>query len=323
MATEDMAAVEQVGLDNQTSARPTQTPASAPIARDIAIPSSESLTTEDVTAFMCSQPATIIVLLGDRDSGKSTLICSIYDRFLHGSFAGFDSCGIRTITGLERRAHLERTDSGRSTPDTQHTSIAEGLQYFHFPVTSTKNVGPRHDFIISDRAGELYKNARGNSVLVDQLIELPSADFVVILLDGARLAELATRAGAFYSVRQSLQMFLDRGALDKSCRIQIVTTKIDLLKKAPDLAVIEERQKAFEARLQVDFSARLGSMEFRAIAARDPLGTYDPAFGVDDLLKTWLQGPKKRVGVTIAPTELSTEFDKLATRPGDVEERVR
>jgi hypothetical protein len=317
MATDDTTAPAVGNMDEEIVARSTQKPMAGPVAKNFAIPSSESLTSEDLSAFLCSQAGTVIALLGDRDSGKSTLICSIYDRFLHGPYAGFDSCGIRTITGLERRAHLERTDSGRATPDTQHTSIAEGLQYFHFPVTPKGKVGVRHDFIISDRAGELYKNARGNSDLVDQLTELPSADFILILLDGARLAELATRAGAFYSVRQTLQMFLDRRAFDQSCRVQIVTTKLDLIKKASDVEAIEERVKDFERGLRADFSARLGSMEFHAVAARDPLGTYKLAFGVDGLLKTWLQGPKKRSGITIAPAELSTEFDKLATRPED------
>jgi hypothetical protein len=177
--------------DTEHSALFPETSVASPVAptgvKDVKIPSSEGFTFEEVGQFLCAQAGTLVALLGDRDSGKSTLICSIYDRFMHGPFAGCESSGIRTITGLERRAHLERLDSGRDTPDTQHTSIAERLQYFHFPVVPDAS-GARTDLLISDRAGELDKDARGNSALVEQLIEVPVADYNVILLDGARLA---------------------------------------------------------------------------------------------------------------------------------------
>jgi hypothetical protein len=299
------------------------TPAGQRVSTTVAISPSESLAFEDVSAFLCSQPATIVVLLGDRDSGKSTLICSLYDRFLHGPFAACDSCGIRTVIGLERRAHLERISSGRATPETQHTSIAEGLQYFHFPVSMTESANRRQDILISDRAGELYRNARGNSQLVEQLVEIRSADFVVILLDGARLVEPSSRAGAFYAVRQSLQMLLDRGAMDTSYRVQVVTTKSDLINKAPDVDLLKERLSEFEARTLADFSHRLASLIFYTISARDPDGTFTPAFGVDTLLNTWLDGPKVRVGISTTAVEPATEFDKLSTRPESIEEAIQ
>ena len=281
---------------------------------EVKIASSESLTFEEVGQFLCAQAGTLVALLGDRDSGKSTLICSIYDRFLHGPFAGCESSGIRTITGLERRAHLERLDSGRDTPETQHTSIAEGLQYFHFPVVP-HDTGRRTDLLISDRAGELYKDARGNSALVEQLIEVPAADYIVILLDGARLASTVLRAGAFFAVRQSLQMLTDWNVLGATDRVQVVTSKIDLIKGAVDATALNERLTDFREKLVRDFGSKLGQLEFLEISARDPKGKYPAAHGVDVLLKSWLEGPKARIRVAAVPVPIVTEFDKLSVRP--------
>jgi len=240
---------------------PTAQPAEDPSTREANIPSSESFTFEEVNALLCSRSGIIVALLGERDSGKSTLICSIYDRFLHGPFAGCLSCGIRTITGLERKAHLERTESGRNVPDTQHTSLAEGLRYFHFPVARVSEPGSRREVIVSDRAGELYKNARSNSRLVEELVELPSADFVVLLLDGERLSKLETRAGAFFAARQSLQMLLDCGEIDRTSKVQVVTTKLDLVRGSPDATALATQIEEFEARARRDFEERLGSLE--------------------------------------------------------------
>jgi hypothetical protein len=289
-------------------------------ATGVKIASSESFTFEEVGQFLRAQAATLVALLGDRDSGKSTLICSIYDRFLHGSFAGCESSGIRTITGFERRAHLERLDSGRGTPDTQHTSIAEGLQYFHFPLVHVET-GGRYELLVSDRAGELYKDARGNSTLVKELIEVPQADFVVILLDGARLASPILRAGAFFAVRQTLQMLTDQNALRATDRVQVVVSKIDLIEGVAETPDVRRHLAEFQERLARDFGSKFAHLQFLEIAARDPKGTYPAAHGVGLLLQSWLKGPKVRTLMTAEPVPLVTEFDKLSLRPGANEGR--
>lgn len=154
-----------------------------------------------------------MTIVGDRDSGKTTLVAALYDRFLRGPFAGHRFAGSRTLVGLEKRSHYARAESGRAKPDTPRTSISEGLSYYHFAVRSAAAPAARTDVMVSDRAGETYRHARSNSEIVPQLSELPQANRVVLLLDGARTADAVTRAGAIQAVRQSLRAFLDGGAL--------------------------------------------------------------------------------------------------------------
>lgn len=287
----------------------------SPEPERVAIASSESFEYEDAARFLAGTEAIVVTLIGDRDSGKSTLICSIYDRFLHGPFAGLQSSGVLTITGLEKRAHLERVESGRATPDTQHTSLGEGLRYFHFGTSSEQEPEKRSALLVSDRAGESYKNARGNPTLLDSLIELPLADYLVVMVDGGRVAELTTRAGSFFAVRQMLQLLADHQPRDANYQIQVVITKTDLVETAHDAVELRASINDFKDRLEESFATRFSSLVFFEIAARATKGEYPAAYNVDQLLQNWLIGPKVRTEVSASETQTATtEFDLLAQR---------
>lgn len=286
----------------------------SPEPERVAIASSESFEYEDVARFLAGTQAIVVTLIGDRDSGKSTLICSIYDRFLHGPFAGLQSSGVLTITGLEKRAHLERIESGRAAPDTQHTSLGEGLRYFHFGTSSEQEPEKRSALLVSDRAGESYKNARGNPTLLGSLIELPLADYLVVMVDGGRVAELTTRAGSFFAVRQMLQLLADHQPKQSNYQIQVVITKTDLIETANDAPELRVSIDDFKGRLKESFADRFNSLVFFEIAARATRGEYPAAYGVDQLLQSWLVGPKLRSGVFASEKSVATEFDLLAQR---------
>src|SRR5689334_12983829 len=54
----------------------------------ISLASGEALTSDEVEQFLRWRAATFVTIIGDSDSGKTTLICALYDRFLHGGFGG-------------------------------------------------------------------------------------------------------------------------------------------------------------------------------------------------------------------------------------------
>src|SRR5262249_22129997 len=157
--------------------------------------------------------ATLIAVVGDRDSGKTTILTSLYNCFLRGPFASHLFVGSRTLVGFEKKGHDSRVESGRMEPDTARTSIAEELRYVHLALAPQAKVKARVDLLIADRAGEAYRSARSDSRLVADLIEVASANRVLFVLDGARLSDPALRSGALQSVRQSLRALSDGGAL--------------------------------------------------------------------------------------------------------------
>lgn len=284
------------------------------------LPSGELLTPEGVDAFLREKSAKLIGIVGEHDSGKTTLVCSIYEQFLRGPFAGYLFAGSRTLIGFERRAHYARVDSGRTYPDTPRTSISEDLRFFHLAVVREDSAATRSDLMLSDRAGETYGQARNNSEMVRILVEVSKAHCVVILLDGGRVANPVERAGAMQAVRQTLRTLLDGEGIGSESRVQIVTTKRDLLLGHAEEDAIEETLSRFRQRLKDDFEDRLAELSFWEIAARDPKGNMPPAYGVDALFLTWIAPRPARAERRELVKPLVTEFDKLLLRtPMDVD----
>lgn len=286
----------------------------APESRLVPLPSGDGLTPAEVDEFLRWRPARFVTIVGDRESGKTTLVCAIYNRFLRGPFAGYMLAGSRTFVALETRSHYSRVDSGGAVPDTARTSISEGLRFFHFCVAPVLHPTTHLDLMLADRAGETYRQARNNTALVAELTEVAKADRLVLLLDGARVAAPVERAGALQAVRQSLRVFLDNGAVNANSRVQVVTTKLDLLSNHGDSDLIKGQLKQFSDRLAADFASRVAELSFWEIAARDPQSVFGPAHGLDALLKDWTTARP----VDVRPKELaapvSTEFDRLLLR---------
>ncbi|MEI2636660.1 MAG: hypothetical protein V9E92_07430 [Methylotenera sp.] len=280
----------------------------------ISLASGEALTVEEADQFLRWRPATFVTIVGERDSGKTTLICAVYDHFLQNKFTDYQFAGSRSLVGLEKRSHHARVESGRSTPDTARTSLLEGLRFLHFALVPRVNLQLRIDLMLSDRAGEHYQQARDNLKVVEGLIEVQKGQHIVLLMDGGRLADPNFRSGAMQSVRQTLRAFLDGGALSTSSHVQVVTTKIDLIDALPEKEVLNQRLTDFRQKLLKDFGNRLSNLSFLDICARDPKGKFPPAFGVDNLLSTWCTPfcvSTKREPPNI---QLITEFDRLLFR---------
>jgi|GEM_PF-457152 len=280
----------------------------------IVLPQGEPLNVEEVDQFLRWRGATFITIIGERDSGKTTLICAIYDRFLRGPFAGCLFAGSRTLVGLERRSHYARIDSGRLHPDTPRTSISEGLRFFHFAIRNGGIDASRSDLMLSDRAGEIYSLARSNSSILDDLVEIEKADRLVLLLDGARIAEPVEHAGALQAVRQSLRAFIDAGKIGKASRVQVITTKVDLIKRLAERSAIEESLLSFQHRLVADFAEQLAELSFWEVAARDPSGELCAAHGIDELLADWVTPRSYFIPLAELTPLIKSEFDRLLLR---------
>ena len=290
-----------------------ETDASSAVER-ISLPAGDTLTPEEVEQFLRWREGTFVTVVGDSHSGKTTLICSLYDRFLKGNFAGLGFAGSRTLVALERRAHHSRVDSGRDTPETARTSHLEGLRYFHLAVAPAGQPENRTDLLLSDRSGEVYRSARDNSRLVETLLEIPQADRIVLLLDGGRVANPVERNGAIQSVRQTLRVLLDNSALCLSSVVQVVTTKMDLIAASSQKREIDAALGAFYDRMSVDFAPRLKSLSFHSIAARDPTSGFAPGHGLDKLMENWTTPSSVSVPLTHPPLVSQSEFDRLMLR---------
>lgn len=281
----------------------------------VPLPAGDALDVNAVDEFLRWRPAIFVAIVGDRDSGKTTFISAIYDRYRRGPFAGHIFAGSRTLVGFEQRAHPARAASGLSRPETTRTPLSAGPHFLHFTLAPTAQPHERYDLMLSDRAGEIYRQARSDSALIADLVEVAKADCTVLLLDGERIADPVERAEAMQATRQNLRALLDGGALDSNAIVQVVTTKIDLLLEHPERDTVEHHKQLFCDRLLQDFGPRVRELTFWDIAARAPDPEFEPALGVEALVCSWLEEPGRRSPLVVQSiVPLKNEFDRLLIR---------
>ncbi len=282
----------------------------------IALPSGEALGQAEVDAFLRARPARFIAILGDSFSGKTTLLCQLYDRFLRGAFADFSFTASHSLIALERRIHPSRVDSNLTLPDTERTSISDGLRYLHLGLAPIAHPERRIDLMFSDRAGETYRAARDQTDRLAELDELADADRVVILVDGGKLADPITRADTMQSARQLLRLLTDNQILSADASVDVVTSKVDLIDTCADREGFEAMFQTFKERLARDFGGNVAELSFRDIAARDPTNALPPAYGVAELLTAWCAtSPASSPQTAPSPAIVyESEFDRMVTR---------
>lgn len=282
--------------------------------QSLPLPDGKLLSAEDVDTFLRCKPAKIISVVGERSSGKTTLVCALYDSFLRGSFAGYWFAGSQTLYGFEEKIHYARVASGGVTPDTLRTSWADGLKFFHLGVVENERPGQRSDIMLSERAGEYYARARDQLEFVGELVEVAQAHRVLLLLDGERIADPFRRAEAIFSVRQMVRAFLQGGALSSKSSVHIVTTKFDLIESHVDKDSIGEELNTFRENLVADFESDLGAITFWSVAARDPEGQLKPGHGLENLFKNWFEDVKYTKNQSLPDLSGASEFDRLLLR---------
>jgi hypothetical protein len=277
----------------------------------VPLPHAELLTVEDADELLRWRSANMVAIVGEREAGKTTLVTEIYERFIRGPFAGYRFAGSRTLAGFERRCHLARLESGASAPDTERTSAREGLRFFHLGLTAQEEAR-RIDLLISERAGESYRQARNEPSRALGFVELAKARTVVFVLDGARLALDLLREEAFSSVRNLVRASAETKALSPQAEIQFVTTKIDLLETEALVHAVDAVTQ-FEKRMEEAYRDQFARITCWRTAARDPSRKLEPARGVAALLQSWLSPPKPPAYSIAAPV-LHDEFDRFLLR---------
>lgn len=273
----------------------------------------DALITENVDAFLRKKDVSIISIVGDSDSGKTTLVCSIYEKFLKGEFANLAFKGSQTLYGFEKRAHYSRIDSGNTTPDTQRTSMLDGLKFFHLSLVSKEEKNREINFMISDRAGENYEEARSNPEAALRLFEIKKSHVVALLVDGKKISNPMQRVSVTQSVKQMLRILVENQLVGLDSVVQILITKTDLIcneNKENNNIFID----TFFNKIHLEFNDKLGSIELFKVAARALDNSAIDDDGLSLLLRSWcfLKKPSSRkVDYKFRP---ETQFDHIHLR---------
>ena len=286
--------------------------AAEPDQRWVSLPPAGMLSVEDADALLRWRDASVVAVVGERNGGKTTLVTELYERFLRGPFANMLFRHSLSLMGFERKSFQSRAESGAPLPDTPRTSNREGLSFFHLGLADARDLR-RTDLLLSERAGEVYREVRDRPAGAGGLIEVRRAHTVVLIVDGERVADDRRRAEAFASVRNIARALADSGVISPEARLQAVTTKCDLLRGENSAAALEALD-LFERVFTEQYSLRFASATAHRTAARDPNGTLEPGHGLAPLLCSWLAPP---ACIAAAPPNMPTlidEFDRLLLR---------
>lgn len=279
------------------------------------LPMSSTLTVEDADRFLCWKDAAIVAIVGERNGGKTTLVAEMYSCFLRGPFAGSLFCHSLSLSGFEQKCFQSRAASGGFHPQTPRTSAQDGLRFFHLALANEKELR-RRDLLISERAGETYREVRNMPERASEMPELRKASSVVFIIDGERVANPRLRQEAFASVRSLLRAYLLIAQVSTQKQIQLVTTKFDLLEGEEGVSA-RKSLETFEKSV-IELVAGRFDVRVYHTAARNPAPGSDPAVGLAPLLQSWLRPLPSLSLKTIAMPVLTDEFDRLMLYRGEL-----
>jgi len=261
----------------------------------------------------------LIIIAGEAESGKTTLLASIHQKLNEGPFAGYLFAGSQTLFGWERRCHLARIASGRSSPDTERTL---GLKHtlLHLRVRRSDLSMPGQDILFTDISGELFRRVRDSGEECRRLSILRRADHFVLTLDGDKLSRSDVRQEAFHNGALILRSCCDEGMLTSNSFVDVLFTKYDLLKpKEDEDGSTRDFLEHIAQNLRDRFEKRVSRLRFFRVAARSDTGNLEEAYGLPDILPSWIEDTPFGSKITPDSTTLRgslliREFDKYLTK---------
>jgi hypothetical protein len=254
-------------------------------SRGVALPSAGTLTPTEASKILCQGVSRVIAVIGPRDSGKTSLVASVYDLFQEGAVEGVEFSRSRTLHAFEQVCHDVRAMSRRGVPHMHRTPLGE-VRFYHLEIGGGA-AGEKLALLLGDRAGEEYREAADDVSVVARFYEVARADTLTVLVDGERLL-----GGGRHNLRSDITMMLqglrDGGGMRQGCRLAVVLTKLDAIRVSP----LVDRAMADFQRLVDDVRRLFGDLASRIepfqVAASPKTEILPRGAGLNTLLSFWL-----------------------------------
>jgi len=282
--------------------------ASAPLELPhIELWSGDALLPEEANEIVAQGHSTTVLLAGEADSGKTTLLAALFERYLDGPYAGFRFRESRTLGALEQRCFLARVASGRTTPTTKRTALTDQPRLIHLQLQREAD-GRFHDLLAVDVAGERFTAARNNNEAWSAISVMNSVDKVAFLLDGARVADPALRQETISGIRQLMRSAVETSSVPVEIA-HVTVTKWDLVARAGDDAV----RAADEALSRYGDILGRDPDSFVKTAARSESEAIAAGLGLNSVLEQWLGARSIRppLPTRVEPPVLASPFDRF------------
>lgn len=193
---------------------------------------------QELNSFINSEKPKLVCLIGFEGFGKSTFIGALYELLIQNlRYKGFSFVDSDTYVGFERRVFLRR-ENKENTSDTKRNILKEN----DILNLVLKSGNGSHQIIISDKAGETYRQygSSDDEVNKDKVIE--NADLIIFFIDALEASGSLPKFNLILEKYESLLYRLKRlnKIGDKTSYI-IAFSKIDKVKETP-LEKFKERK---------------------------------------------------------------------------------
>lgn len=258
----------------------------------------------------------VIIFAGTAKSGKTTLLSSLYLLFHRQPFAGYLFSGCDTFVGFEERNYYLEIVSGLPKPTMERTVVSEAL---HLQVRREDVSNLPVELLLCDISAEDFEEAKDSTETCKQMTVIQRADTFVLLVDGAKLLDSATRQRAKNDPVSFLRNCLDTGMLRPETAVDVVLTKWDLIEGNADRDDIVAFADSVEAAILRQFSHRLMRLRVKRIAAHPFESALPLGFGLDGLFHLWVEHGVQTIRTVTTPLTLlnvqnAGEYDRYLFR---------
>jgi hypothetical protein len=280
----------------------------------ISITDGKSLSLREASEIIREENTLLFTIAGPQESGKTTILASIWELILNGEFGDYLFAGSKTLPGFEKRCFESRISSGRHIATTQHTGLAEN-SILHLKMRKSDLNEEATNILFSDLAGERYRLAKDSLLEAKKMNLIPRSDHFILLIDGGKIIDKSKRQEAISDTRLILRSFLDSGMLNKNSFIDIVFSKWDLI--VLDLNMggdIIKFTNIIESDLRRNFESKFGMLNFFKIAARpEPSSGLPFGYNLVELFQSNLENIPIRQFVCLEDLDLSEkrEIDRF------------
>jgi len=225
--------------------------------------------------------AIVVALAGMPDCGKTSLLARLHQLFQAGPLSGFDFAGCRSLPHFEELNWLATVESCVQQPKMPHSSAQFDNSLLHLAVRHTVS-SPRVDLLLNDIAGETFERAVAAQSACERLLLLSRADHLVVLADGAALADPARTHHHVAQVHDFLQRVIQSGQCGVRTALHLVVSKLDKLGGNTSVA------DRLEASIKASFMEKFGSISCCRVAARPMDGSLPTVQPITNLFTSWV-----------------------------------
>lgn len=222
----------------------------------------DSMTDENINDVLGDYNTHLVTLVGFSEVGKSTFVASLYHKLMcTGEIDGYNFIDSDTYVGFERRAYI-RNESLKTSNRNSRTTTLEG-QFLTLTLSKDNKI---NKLIISDRAGETYKNSYTSNLSdVKQDKGLINSHHIIFFIDSSSVNNEDDYSDFCDDFQLLLSRMASAGVFKAPKEYDIIYNKIDLNQTDEIKELYKKQSQDLENKMKVDYDINI-SRKFEIVA---------------------------------------------------------